>query len=64
MAQAIAQAQEQLCCAMEAQRAEDLQWWMEKGWEEQMSERDRIRVLDKKVVVVVTKVAMVEKEGK
>ena len=63
--QAIAQAQEQLHHAMETQWAEDLQQWMEKGWEEQrMSEKDRMRVLDKKVAVVVAKAVMVEIERK
>jgi len=37
--QAIAQAQEQLHHAMEAQWEEDLWWWMERNWEEQMLDR-------------------------
>jgi len=46
---------------MEAKQEEDLQWWQEKSWEEQMSERDLVvRFVDKKAAVAVTKAAMVE----
>ena len=64
IAQAVAQAQEQLHLAMEAKQAEDLWWWMEKGWEDQMLEKDRMRVSDKKLGVVAAKAAMVEIERK
>ena len=61
IAWAIAQAQEQLHCAMEAQWAEDLWQWMEKSWEEWMSERDSVvRLVDKKMAVAVAKVVTVE----
>jgi len=60
IAQAIAQAQEQLCIAMEVQQwEEDLWWCMEKGWESQMAERDTVVVLDKKSAVGVAKKAVV-----
>jgi len=32
--QAVEKAKEQLCQAMEAKEEEDMQWWMEKRWEE------------------------------
>jgi len=44
---------------MEA-KAEDLWWWMEKGWEDWMSEKDRVRLSDKKLAVVAAKVVMAE----
>ena len=61
IAQAIVQAQEQLCHVLEAKKQEDLWQWMEKGWEEWMSERDSVATLVyKKMVVAVTKAATVE----
>jgi len=46
---------------MEEKQEEDLQWWLEKSWEEQMSERDLVvRFVDKKAAVAVTKAVMVE----
>jgi len=54
IAQAIAQAQEQLQAVMEAQYWEELmQQWMEKGWENWMKEKNTMVVLDKKLAVVV-----------
>jgi len=51
IAQAIAQAQEQLCLTMEVKQTEDLRQWMEKSWEEWISERDLVvGLLDKKLV--------------
>src|SRR5882724_9278971 len=47
ISQAIVQAQEQFHLVMEAKQTEDLWWWMEKGWENQMAEQDSIVVLDK-----------------
>ena len=61
IAQAIAQAQGQLHLTIEAKQAEDLQQWMEKGWEEQMSERDLVVALvDKELVREAAEHAMVE----
>jgi len=46
---------------MEEKQEEDLQWWLEKSWEEQISERDSVvRFVDKKAAVAVTKAMMVE----
>ena len=65
IAQAIAQAQEQLCLAMEAKWAEDLWRWMEKGWEERMSERDSVvRLVDKKLAKEAVEQAVVEIQKK
>jgi len=60
--QAISQAQEQLHISMEAQHQEDqLQWWMEKDWEVQMEERDRVVVSDKELAVEAAVVAEIGK---
>ena len=45
---------------MEAKWVEDLWWWKEKAWENQMSEKDMMVVLDKETAVVAAKVAVVE----
>ena len=49
---AITQAQEQLHQAMEVKEVEELRWWMEKRWEEQMLEWDSIvRLGDKELAI-------------
>jgi len=61
IAQAVTEAMEQLHWVMEEKQEEDLQWWLEKSWEEQISERDSVvRFVDKKAAVAVTKAVMVE----
>jgi len=50
ISQAVAQAQEQLCQAMEVKEVEDLCQWMEKSWEAQMSEWDSVvKLVDKEL---------------
>jgi len=62
---AIVQAQEQLYQVMEVKEAEDLWWWMEKCWEEQMLERDLVvRLVDKEVAMEVAEHAVVEIQKK
>jgi len=51
ISQAIVQAQEQFHLVMEAKQTEDLWWWMEKGWENQMAEQDSVVVSDKELAV-------------
>ena len=59
--QAVVEAQEWLCIAMEAQHWEEqLELWMEKGWESQMREGDTMVVSDKESVVEVAQQAVVE----
>ena len=58
---AVAQAQEQLHLAMEAKWTEDLWQWMEKSWEEWMSERDSVVALvDKNLAREAAEHAVVE----
>jgi len=59
-AQAITEAQEQLCQVIEVKQEEDLQWWMEKSWEEWMSEWDSVVLVDRKLDREAAKHAMVE----
>jgi len=61
--QAIEEAKEQLCQAMEAKEEEDIQRWMEQRWEEQMWEWDTIvRFINRDLVREVGKHAVVEIE--
>ena len=65
IAQAVVQAQEWLHLVVEAQNWEEsFQQWMEKSWEDQMSDKDHLRASDKRFAVAVAKVAMVEIEGR
>jgi len=43
--QAIKETKEQLCQALKVKQEQDMQWWMEKSWEERMSERDLVVML-------------------
>ena len=46
---------------MEAKEEEDLWWWLEKSWEEQMSERDLVvRLVDRKLAREAAEHAVVE----
>ena len=59
--QAVKKAKEQLHRAMEAKEEEDMQQWLEKSWEEWMSERDLVvRLMDKELVREAAEHAMVE----
>ena len=63
--QAVKEAKEQLHWAMEAKEEEDMWWWMEKGWEEWMSERDSVvELVDRKLAREALEHAMVEIQKK
>ena len=61
IAQAVEEAKEQLRQVMEVKQEEDIWWWMEKCWEEQMLERGSVVMLvDRKLEREAAKHAGVE----
>ena len=63
IAQAIAEAKEQLRQVIEVKQEEDLQWRLERNWEEWMLELDSVvTFVNKQAVVVVTKAVAKERD--